>query len=139
MRTALWTDDGPIPTAMSLAKVMSPRPESRLNRAELVRWCTRKCPQSGWSAGVLFADVVDLVAIGTRISEHPVSRTTSSVAAAARSHACAAPSGYLATAADCDDGHPSIKPYAFETCDGLDEDCDGEVDSWWCRIAGIGG
>jgi len=35
--------------------------------------------------------------------------------------------GYT-TAADCNDGDPAVSPSAQEICDGLDNDCDGEVD-----------
>jgi hypothetical protein len=42
--------------------------------------------------------------------------------------ACEAPSGHVATTGDCDDGDPAISPTASETCDGVDQDCDGVVD-----------
>jgi hypothetical protein len=35
--------------------------------------------------------------------------------------------GYCA-ADDCDDGDPTVNPGAFEICDGLDNDCDGQID-----------
>ena len=42
--------------------------------------------------------------------------------------ACAAPSGFLADASDCDDTDPEHHPGADEWCDGADDDCDGTVD-----------
>ncbi|MFH1462791.1 MAG: putative metal-binding motif-containing protein [Pseudomonadota bacterium] len=42
--------------------------------------------------------------------------------------ACAAPSGFVADDADCDDGDAAINPAADEYCDGVDDDCDGTVD-----------
>ncbi|HNH46160.1 MAG TPA: putative metal-binding motif-containing protein [Myxococcota bacterium] len=43
--------------------------------------------------------------------------------------ACAAPSGYLGDATDCDDGLATVYPGAPEHCDGVDEDCDGRADN----------
>jgi hypothetical protein len=40
----------------------------------------------------------------------------------------AAPSGYELSAGDCDDGDATISPLGVETCDGADNDCDGDVD-----------
>ncbi len=42
--------------------------------------------------------------------------------------ACAAPSGYGGDATDCDDTEPGAYPGADETCDGIDNDCEGDVD-----------
>ena len=42
--------------------------------------------------------------------------------------ACEAPSGYVANAADCDDGDVEVSPDANEVCnDGVDNDCDGDA------------
>ncbi|MFH1468276.1 MAG: MopE-related protein [Pseudomonadota bacterium] len=42
--------------------------------------------------------------------------------------ACTQPTGYVATATDCDDADATVHPGATETCDGVDQDCDGSVD-----------
>jgi beta-lactamase superfamily II metal-dependent hydrolase len=42
--------------------------------------------------------------------------------------ACYAPSGWIAQGGDCDDGRPDRNPGVAERCNGLDDDCDGEVD-----------
>jgi len=42
--------------------------------------------------------------------------------------ACAQPSGFVGNDDDCNDGNPAIKPGAAEVCDGVDNDCDGQVD-----------
>ncbi|MCF8244873.1 MAG: hypothetical protein K9J37_09110 [Saprospiraceae bacterium] len=42
--------------------------------------------------------------------------------------ACTAPVDYVNVAGDCDDTNASIFPSAIETCNGLDDNCDGTVD-----------
>ena len=41
---------------------------------------------------------------------------------------CDPPSGSISTGGDCDDDEPAVFPAADELCDGVDQDCDGEVD-----------
>ena len=43
-------------------------------------------------------------------------------------YACQAPDGYVSNGADCDDTDAVIYLGAEELCDGLDNDCDGDVD-----------
>jgi large repetitive protein len=43
--------------------------------------------------------------------------------------ACSAPSGYIAMGGDCDGYNASVNPGEIEICDGLDNDCDGEIDN----------
>ncbi len=50
--------------------------------------------------------------------------------------ACDQPSGHVGDGSDCDDDDAEVRPDAQETCDGRDEDCDGQVDeallaSWY--------
>jgi len=42
--------------------------------------------------------------------------------------ACSQPSAHVAISTDCDDGDAAINPVASELCDGVDNDCDGDVD-----------
>ncbi len=54
--------------------------------------------------------------------------------------ACTAPSGYYATADDCDDLEPLSYPGASERCDGDDNNCDGVDDTlgYWPLDEGSG-
>lgn len=42
--------------------------------------------------------------------------------------ACNAPEGYLADASDCDDSNPAVSATATETCNTIDDNCDGQID-----------
>jgi hypothetical protein len=42
--------------------------------------------------------------------------------------ACEAPDGTVGLDDDCDDADPAISPSAGEACNGIDDDCDGDVD-----------
>ncbi len=50
-------------------------------------------------------------------------------AAAATTSACVQPTGHVDNGLDCDDGNSAIRPGAVEICgDGLDNDCNGQID-----------
>lgn len=46
--------------------------------------------------------------------------------------ACSAPSGYVSDNTDCDDSDAAVNPGATEICDGIDNNCDGQVDEVTC-------
>ncbi|WP_437673500.1 putative metal-binding motif-containing protein [Sorangium sp. So ce131] len=48
------------------------------------------------------------------------------------------PEGFAPTADDCDDRSPDINPSATETCNLLDDDCDGWVDERVREVCGVG-
>ncbi|MDP2306286.1 MAG: putative metal-binding motif-containing protein [Pseudomonadota bacterium] len=57
--------------------------------------------------------------------------------------ACDAPSGYVESGTDCDDSERDSFPGATETCDEIDNDCDGDIDegvtsSWYADADGDG-
>ncbi len=41
---------------------------------------------------------------------------------------CVAPAGHVADATDCDDARVATNPRSVETCNGIDDDCDGSTD-----------
>ncbi len=47
--------------------------------------------------------------------------------AANTTEACDPPSGHVADDTDCDDGDAAVHPDAEEACNGVDDDCDGDV------------
>ena len=56
---------------------------------------------------------------------------------------CEAPSGYVANHGDCDDADPTVRPYADEVCDEVDNDCDeltdeGVLESFYLDVDGDG-
>ena len=57
--------------------------------------------------------------------------------------ACTQPSGTVTAATDCDDTDDSVNPVAIERCNGVDDDCDGDIDeeltsTWYADADGDG-
>ena len=57
--------------------------------------------------------------------------------AATSSVSCTAPSGYVSTATDCDDGDSAVSPAATEVCNEVDDDCDGLIDDADSSVVGV--
>lgn len=57
---------------------------------------------------------------------------------------CMEMEGWVTQGTDCDDLDPTVHPDAAELCDGLDQDCDEEIDEdlplydWWLDLDGDG-
>jgi hypothetical protein len=55
---------------------------------------------------------------------------------------CPATPGYVGVSGDCNDGNASVKPGAVETCNGIDDNCDGQTDpasSQGCQVKYVDG
>ena len=51
-------------------------------------------------------------------------------------HATSAPDGYVADSSDCDDENAAVNPGGQELCcDGVDNNCDGQIDEGCCCMA----
>ncbi len=51
---------------------------------------------------------------------------------------CSEPSGYTTDSSDCDDTLAAVNPAATEICDGIDNDCDGDIDDDDASVSGTG-
>ena len=49
--------------------------------------------------------------------------------------ACSQPTGYVNNSLDCDDTNSAINPNASEVCNGIDDDCDGQIDEFATNAA----
>jgi N-acetylneuraminic acid mutarotase len=56
--------------------------------------------------------------------------------AGAPMQACSEPMGFVADNSDCDDSNPAVHPGASELCNGIDDNCNGQVDEEFSVGAG---
>lgn len=49
-------------------------------------------------------------------------------------HVCYSPKGYVKVAGDCDDNDSHRNPGVKDLCDGIDNNCDGEIDEGFDRV-----
>ena len=47
---------------------------------------------------------------------------------------CSLPDGFVSNGEDCDDTREDIYPLSIEICDGLDNDCNGDIDEGLIKI-----
>ncbi len=61
-------------------------------------------------------------------------------AAVSQSTCNGTPAGYVTNNTDCNDAAPTANPLAAESCDGLDNNCDGDIDEYLTRptTCGVG-
>jgi predicted outer membrane repeat protein len=85
------------------------------------------CPADGWVADASDCDDQD-PSIAAGPIWYPDDDGDGYGDPAAGASACLAPVGSIAVRGNCDDGDEAVRPAAPELCDGLDNDCDQEVD-----------
>lgn len=56
-------------------------------------------------------------------------------ASAAGESGCTVPPGFVEDNSDCDDADPAVNPAAEEICNGVDDDCNGEIDEGGVCVA----
>ena len=65
---------------------------------------------------------------GSRPPSTLIPTATGTAIPASTTQACSAPSGYVANDDDCDDSDSAVNPGASEICNGVDDDCDTQID-----------